>query len=79
MYAATGIFTPFCGSNVHDGSLEVLPSHFLCGSLVLQIATQHSTSFRLLRDSREYKAQKMKKCVKLHTECKLRMEANRCA
>jgi len=50
MYAATGIFTPFFGSNVHVGSLEVLPSHFLYGSLVLQIATQHSTSFRLLRD-----------------------------
>jgi hypothetical protein len=45
MYAAKGIFTPSFGSNVHIGSLEALPSLFPYGSLVLQIATQHSTSF----------------------------------
>lgn len=76
MYAATGIFTSFFGSNVHVGSLEVLPSHFLYGSLVLQIATQHSTSFRPLRNSRKHKAKKTEDMCPVKHRCKLRLEAS---
>jgi hypothetical protein len=45
MYTAAGTSTSFFGSNVRIGSREVLPSRFLNGSLVLQIATNAPSLF----------------------------------